>query len=341
MRPLASLAIAFSCLVWLAAPGPARAIGAGAAPYLLVGLGDADVAGTTIAVSNFELGANDAAVPMPGLTLVEPIPPDARPVPTGVPGDGNLAITDPGGRFDLSDVAIEATLPVRCAAPGLACDDGASNTTWNGLDFPSNGFAAGVDFAALRADLAAARNTIVGLPRDVLLTFPDGDWDTSLRIDLGPGLTVFDIATDGNDLLLQNRNLVIDGPPGATAVFRVPDEANFLVSQAALLLGDGGLAPGSVLFYTDRPDTNAHFSFSNAVVNGIAFWDLGDAAGEVAFSNVQGCTQVVGDKLNLSDVRLTRCAAAILVPEPGGAALAAIAIGAVGALGARRARAAG
>lgn len=82
---------------------------------------------------------------------------------------------------------------------------------------------------------------------------------------------------DGNDLLLENGNLVIDGPAGARAIFRIPDDANFLASQAAILLGDGGIEPGSVLFYTDKLDNDAHFSFSNAVVNRVAFWDLGDA----------------------------------------------------------------
>lgn len=105
-----------------------------------------------------------------------------------------------------------------------------------------------------------------------------------------------------------------------------------------MLLGDGGIQPGSVLFFTEKPDTNAHFSFSNAVVNGIAFWDLGRSAGEVAFNDVQGCTQVIGDKLNLNDVRLTRCAF-LTVPEPDAAALGFGALAAVVWLaGSRRGR---
>jgi hypothetical protein len=307
-----------SCLLLVAtlAATPASGLTA-AAEFVLVGTGDAEEAGTTIAISNFEIGANDASVPMPGLTLAEPIPSDTLPVPTGVTGDGNMALVDPGSIFNFSNLDIHGTLGVQCAAAAASCNDGASNTTFNGMGFPANGLTGDVDFAALRAALASERSAIAALPGDVLLDFPDGDWDSSLRIDLAAGLTVFDFDTGGNDLLLGNRNLVIDGPGGASAIFRVPDNANFLVSQAAILLGEGGIEPGSVLFFTDKPDNNAHFSFSNAVVNGVAFWDLGDTSGEVAFGNVQGCTQVIGQKLNLNNVRLTRCAFSA-VPEPSG-----------------------
>jgi hypothetical protein len=317
----------------LLAPRVAGAIGAATAPYLLVGTGNADEDGTTVAVSNFELGQNNAAVPMPGLTLVEPIPADTLPVPTGVTNDGDVAITDPGGRFNLANLAIRGTLGVQCATTAEACNDGVSNTTFNGLSFPDQGLTGNVPFAGVLADLAASRSQIAALPGDDVLLFPGGDWNQA-RVDLGPGLTVFDLDTGGNDLLVQNETVVIDGPPGATAIFRVPDDANFLVSQSAIVIGDGGIAPGSVLFHSDRPDDDTHFSFSSAVVNGVAFWDLGDSGGETAFSNVQGCTQVIGDKLNLSDVRLTRCSFA--VPEPGAVALGAAAVGALAGLARRR-----
>jgi len=319
------------CVLFLARP--ALALGTAAADFLLVGTGDADVAGTTVAISNFEIGANTAAVPMPGLTLVEVIPGDAQPVATGISGDGNVAITDPGGRFDLANLAIHGADGVLCSAAAQTCNDGVSDTTFNGLPFPANGLTGGVGFGALLADLASARSEIPALSRDRLLDFPGGDWNLS-RIELDPGLTVIDIDTGGNDLLLQNRNVVIDGPASASAIFRVPDAANFLISQAALLLGSGGIALGNVLFYTDKPDNDAHFNFSSALVNGVAFWDLGAASGEASFDNVQGCTQLIGDKLNLSNVRLTRCAFA--VPEPGPAVLAGVACGILALLAARR-----
>jgi hypothetical protein len=271
---------------------------------------------------------------MPGLTLVEPIPPEALPVEVAITGDGNLALVHPGSQFDFANLDLWSDQGVLCQAPASSCNDGVSETTWNGLGFPANGLQGGVDFAALRADLAYARAVIPSLPRDVLLRFDAGKWERDLRIALAPGLTVFDFDTGGNDLLLQNRNVVIDGPPGAYAIFRVPEAANFLISQGALLLGRGGIEPGSVLFYTDRPTPEAHFSFGNAVLNGVAFWDLGRAAGEIAWNDVQGCTQAIGDKLNLNDVRLTRCAFALPEPEPSLAAAAAL--GSLFALARRR-----
>ena len=161
----------------LAIARPASALGT-VSDYLLIGTGDADVAGTTIAISNFEIGRNVAAVPMPGLTLVEAIPAGTLLVPTGVLADGEMAITEPGGRFDFADLLISGVLGLRCAAPGGACNDGVSDTTFNGLPFPADGFTGGVDFSALRADLAALRNEIRTLPRDELLVFPDGIWGT-------------------------------------------------------------------------------------------------------------------------------------------------------------------
>lgn len=328
-RAAAGVALLLFTIGLLLAPRPADALGESVAPYLLVGTGNADVAGTTVAISNFEIGLNDASVPMPGLTLVEPIPLGTLPVPVGITGDGDVATTDPGGRFDLANLTIEGVLGVRCASVAGTCNDGVSATTFNGLPFPANGLTGGVSFTGVLADLSAARAEIPALPADDVLVFPGGDWNLDL-VELPVGLTVLDIDTGGNDLLLQNGNLVIDGPPGAIGIFRIPDDANFLISQATILLGDGGIEPGNVLFYTDKPDTDAHFNFSSALVNGVAFWDLGRSAGEVSFDNVQGCTQVIGDKLNLSGVRLTRCAFA--VPEPGQGALAAGALATLGLL---------
>ena len=72
------------------------------------------------------------------------------------------------------------------------------------------------------------------------------------------------------------------------------------------------------MFFSDKNDNDTHFSLSNVVVNGVAFWDLSNYVdpSEISFNNVQGCTQAVGNKLNTGqDVRLTRCGYAA-VPEP-------------------------
>jgi hypothetical protein len=308
----------------LGGSAPAAALGLYApntADYLLVGTGDQSVIGTSTAVSNFELGANTSAVPMSGLAgSVPALPANAQTVYVGIGGNGDIANTHLDGNFNLSDVDIWGDSGIDCAGPVSSCNDGLSNTDFNGSPLTtSNGLNGNVDLSAVTAELASAKATIPTFVGDHSLTFDfsdDGKWDTNLTITLLSGVTVIDFDTGGNDLLLQNANLLIDGPADAFAIFRIPDDANFLVSQANIVVGNGGIGLNNVLFYTDKPDNNQHIKLENSIVNGVAFWDLSMTGGEVTFNNVQGCTQIVGDKINLNDVRLNNCGFA-LVPEPG------------------------
>ena len=89
-------------------------------------------------------------------------------------------------------------------------------------------------------------------------------------------------------------------------------------------MGTSGIGLNNVMFFSDREDNNAHFALSNSVVNGITFATLAQTGGEINFQNVQGCTQLIADKINLSDIRLARCAfgggglqpGPVNVPEP-------------------------
>ncbi len=109
------------------------------------------------------------------------------------------------------------------------------------------------------------------------------------------------------------------------------------MSQANLVVGNGGIGLNNVLFYTDKPDNNQHIKLEDSIVNGVAFWDLSMTGGEITFNNVQGCTQAVGDKINLNDVRLNNCAA--VIPEPGTGLLLGLGLGALAAARSPRARA--
>jgi hypothetical protein len=147
--------------------------------------------------------------------------------------------------------------------------------------------------------------------------------DGIATITVGAGLNVIDVVTlvGGNkDFELQNRNLVINGPAGAQVIFRVPDNANFLVTQGNILVGNGGIGLNSVLFYSDKPDNNQHFKFNNTVLNGIAFWTLAQDGGEINVQNGQGCVQFIADKVYLDDVRFERCAFGPPPPDDGGGA---------------------
>ena len=119
----------------------------------------------------------------------------------------------------------------------------------------------------------------------------------------------------GVDFLLQDANLFIDGPGGAEAIFRVPSDANFLVSNGNIIVSEA-LGLNSVVFFSNKADTDTHFAFQNTILNGVAFWDLGGNGGTINVSNSQGCTQLVGDVVDNDNVRFTRCAAGAVVPEP-------------------------
>lgn len=276
-----------------------------------------------VLASNYQYGANQATVPMAGLTLVQPIPANTLPVATGVSGDGEVAVTDPGGQFNLSNLEIYATTGVQCAGTAGDCNNGDSNTTFNGLAFPANGLVAGVDFSLLLGELSTAASLIPTLLQTSVLDVSGSGGEiqnTTHTVSLNAGLNVIDIVTGGGDFKLTNSNLVFDGPSGAIAIVRVPDVANFLVSQSAILVGNGGIGLNNVLIYSDRDDNATHFSFNSMLVNGVAFWDLSSYSdpSEIVGNNVQGCTQLVGNKVNAGqNVRLTRCSfSGVSVPEP-------------------------
>ena len=63
----------------------------------------------------------------------------------------------------------------------------------------------------------------------------------------------------------------------------------------------------TVLFVTCQPTSGTHFDFSNAIINGVAFWSLGPNNGMISLDNAQGCTQLVADNITVNNARLTRC----------------------------------
>ena len=102
---------------------------------------------------------------------------------------------------------------------------------------------------------------------------PAGDWVSthmafSLSMDAGvissdftynapSGLSVVDIETgNGNDFLIENATLVIDGPANSFVIFRLPDGTNLNVSNGNILVGDGGIGLNNVLFVSDSPDND-------------------------------------------------------------------------------------
>jgi len=286
--------------------------------YLLIGTGDAGVVGTSTVVSNFEVGRNSEAVPMGGLS-VPALPGNAATVLVGIGGDGDVAITNTDGTINFSNVDLYGDMGVDCAGTLAVCTDNGgfvSNSTFTGTGLAltsSNGLNGGADLSAVTAEMMALMIEIPALTGDQTLNFSDGLWDTDLTFNLAVGLTVIDITTNSNDLVLNDENLLFNGSAGAFAIVRVPDEANFNANNSNIIIGNGGIGFNNILFTSFKDDSNAHFNFNNTILNGVAFWDF-SAEGEIHLDNAQGCTQLMGAKINLNDVRLTNCA--FVIPEP-------------------------
>jgi hypothetical protein len=317
--------------------------------YLLIGNGPVNDStgqftnkgvGDAVDVSNYELGANQNAVPSPSDPSLDGNVPDLpagiTPVGVGIFGDGNVAITHPDGKYKLSNVDVYADLGIQCSRAS-GCDDGTSNSFFNppGNPIPANGLTQGVDFSLLLAELTDAKSVIAGLAQtSVLDTSGNGGKITSdTTINLASGLNVIDIVTGGSDFSLENANLVIDGPSDAVAIFRVGN-VNFKISNGNILVGDDGIGLNSVLFFSAKNDNSTHFDFSNTVLNGVAFWDLSMLGSEISVDNGQGCTQFVGDKIGLQNVRFGRCAFGVAEPE--GSSLVGLGLGGLLLVAARR-----
>ena len=151
---------------------------------------------------------------------------------------------------------------------------------------------------------------------------------------MASGLNVIDIKTgieNENDFTISNTNFVVEGPADAFVIFRLPGDNNMLIDNSNVLVGIGGIGMNNIMFYTDQEENDTHFSLSNAIVSGVAFWSLGDSGGVINVSNAQGCTQLVADTISLDDVRFNRCsfgaqgASPPVIPEP--ATLALLAFG--------------
>lgn len=268
-------------------------------------------------------------------------------IPSGLPSpvttdptfDGDAAILQSNGGFNYTsgmEVYGSVDKGVVCAQTAGDCDQGTSSDTdfddddGNGLQ----GQTVGRGIEQFSTSDLNSFTTEVNAARDVLLDLASRDGsggEQGETIDLGagtissdltitldePGLNLFFFEAT-SDISVES-NLIFEGAAGATpgdrqAIVFIQDNRNFLTSNGNILVDDDNLGLMDVLIVSLRQDNASHFSFSNSNINGVAFWDMWrdvgatSDPGEVVWNNVSGCTQILGDKINLSsDNYLSNC----------------------------------
>ncbi|MCP5094439.1 MAG: hypothetical protein GY943_02675, partial [Chloroflexi bacterium] len=194
--------------------------------------------------------------------------PGAAQVGEGVTWTGDVALTSPDGKFDLSNVELFGQVGV--VADSSNPDSSVSNSLFfpdgigdgvdpsGGQNLPPNGLISNADaeMAALRAELDAFEAFVTELAPEVTLSPSNGlptsdgieDVDIfTLTIDPSDdtnndGIVVYDINMGSNDFKITNSNWIIDGDGSKFAIFRILGDSNLVLNQSTIVLGDGGIA---------------------------------------------------------------------------------------------------
>ena len=265
----------------------------------------------------------------------------------------NSFFNDPNHFPNTYDTGTQTGLNVN---PGDADQNTRIEASGNGHPSDNVGITYGFDHTGLDAELASARSTISGLASTNTLIVSGGNAGQlessstiggagtasiayagianslagiDATITVPSGLSVIDVVTGGNDFLVSNANLVIDGPADAFVIFRMPGNDNMLITNSNILAGTT-IGTENVVFFTEQTENDSHFNMNNVILNGAAFWSLGSSdIAEIVINNAQGCTQLIAEDINLSDVRFNRCAFSDLpylstIPEPSTLCLAAL-----------------
>ncbi len=342
-------------------------------------------------------GPNTRGVFEPGIRWPVESDPQAPPEPAGalfegIDWSGNVAVTSDTGRFSMSDIDVFADRGVECAvgttadctqsvqntyyfADGVVSDGTAASATGRMDDAPAGtnaGITANTDFTALETEFVAWEAFILSLSVETTITSnienensKDGTGPFVTDLDAldtnNDGIAVIDIDVGGTDFLVNNSDWILQGTD-TVAIFRILGDSNFVLSDSAILCGDGYedasgvITESCAIFYIDDTPggdgvgdptavSDQVFDFDNVVLNGIALWDLtavtpsginDSVHTELNINDGQGCAQFVSATVEFDDVRWHRCSGGpTQVSEPGSAAMFGVGILLLGFFGLR------
>jgi hypothetical protein len=294
--------------------------------YLIVGN---QINESTVDVSNYELGLVSA---LPGSAPAVNSPGVAPTVSTTPTYDGNVAVTQTDGTIKLSDVDIYAGTGVDCAGTYADCTDSGSNLSnvdyddaagGSGLRSISDGDGINdnVDFTTLNSEIAAVTSFVNGISAgDITGTIATKDGGSGVIevdtvVNLSSGLNILNFDTTSNAIDVK-ANLIFQGAADAFALVLVDDAQLFKTSQGNLVIGDQGIGLNNVLIVATGSN---QFDISNTTINGVALWDLSsDNFSNLSVDNMSGCTQLVGNDVDIQNVRLSTCGFDVsVIPIPG------------------------
>ncbi len=139
-----------------------------------------------------------------------------------------------------------------------------------------------------------------------------------IDIDVGNGV---DFSVNNSDWILQT----IGGLEGTIAIFRMVGKKSIKFVNSSIMMSCSNKGSGhcedetvqnlGALFYTDSANSDA-FTITQSILGGIGLWDMSNKSDGININNLQGCTQLISDKVKLSSTnRLNRCSLAYTEPQ--------------------------
>lgn len=270
---------------------------------------------------------------------------------------GNVALTGEYAGFSSENTDYFASFGINCRIDPDDCyisDD--KDNSWfvddasNGVDLGTGSGVNQFDPTGILSELDDWQTFIDHLDKEFTIdhniedeSYKDGGTPFVTDLDAidtnNDGFAVIEIDVSG-DFKVNNSDWILDSENNeVTAIFKIKagNNSNYLFSNSSIMLGDGcedangdplqtnicdedPISELGAIFYSEGAAGNQVFNLSNVILGGVALWDLdADRDTIITANNIQGCTQLISSKVELSSKnRLQRCAlsASVVPPTP-------------------------